>query len=92
MTKSVVWAVVAVLLAASLASAASGSERRGWPRPHRERIQSAAAVLRHDCLARCKSNYEINVSFCTSMPRVDRKECRAEESWDRHDCVARCRR
>jgi hypothetical protein len=89
MSKSILCAVFALLTAAGLAAPAVGRSGH-WPRPHREPVHSVATMERKACVARCKSNYEINVLSCKDMARGQRKECRAEDSQDRRECRAGC--
>jgi hypothetical protein len=92
-----------VLVTCVAASANAGSERHGYkhPKPPKEyalhrhkrplRARVAYASWRSECLAKCKSNYEIDVEACKVMERPDRKECRARESETHKLCSADCR-
>jgi len=95
---------VALVFVTCLAGTANaGSERHGYkhpkppktyalhrgPRPLRARV--AYASWRTECLARCKSTYEIDADACKVMEGPDRKECRAQDSATRKACAADCR-
>ena len=96
-------AIALLLVTCFAASANAGSEKRGWKHPKPPKVHAvhlgkrplrarvAYDSWRSECLARCKSNYEINVEACKIMPRGHHTECRAQESETHKQCSADCR-